>query len=207
MLIIGPSGSGKINALLNLIQKQDNDSLADKIYLYAKDLSEPKYQFLIKKREDAGIKNLDDPSAFTEYSNTMTMDVIYNDIDYYNLKIKRKISIVFDDMIADIMTNKKFQAIIKEIFIRCRKLNISLVFITQSYSKVPKDVRLNPTHYLIMKIHSTRELQNTTFNHSTGIDYKDFLKTYRNFTNEPYSFFTIGTTLTDDNPVRLRKNF
>ena len=71
MLLIEPSGSGKTNALLNLIQKQDNDSLIDKIYLYAKELSEPKCQFLIKKREDAGIKNLDDPSAFIEYSNTM----------------------------------------------------------------------------------------------------------------------------------------
>ena len=67
MLIIGPSGSGKTNALLNLMQQQDNDSLVDEIYLYAKDLGEPKYQFLIKKREDAVIKNLDDPSAFIEY--------------------------------------------------------------------------------------------------------------------------------------------
>ena len=74
MLIIGPSGSGKTNALLNLMQQQDNDSLVDEIYLYAKDLGEPKYQFLIKKREDAVIKNLDDPSAFIEYSNTMDDD-------------------------------------------------------------------------------------------------------------------------------------
>ena len=88
MLIIGPSGSGKTNALLNLIQKQDNDCLIGKIYLYAKDLSEPKYQFLIKKPEDAGIKNLNDPSAFIEYSNT-TGD-IYNNIDDYNPKEKEK---------------------------------------------------------------------------------------------------------------------
>ena len=127
MLIIGPSGSEKTNALFNLIQKQDNDSLIDKMYLYAKDLSEPKYQFLIKKREDAEIKNLDDPSAFIEYSNTM--DDVYNNIDDYNLKRKRKILIVFYDMIADIVKNKKFPAVIKELFIRCRKLNISLVFI------------------------------------------------------------------------------
>ena len=127
MLIIGPSGSEKTNALFNLIQKQDNDSLIDKMYLYAKDLSEPKYQFLNKKREDAEIKNLDDPSAFIEYSNTM--DDVYNNIDDYNLKRKRKILIVFYDMIADIVKNKKFPAVIKELFIRCRKLNISLVFI------------------------------------------------------------------------------
>ena len=119
MLITLPSGSGKTNALLNLIQKQDNDNLIEKIYLYAKDLSEPKYQFLIKKHKDAGIKNLDDPSAFIKYSNTM--NDVYNDIDDYNPRRKRKILIVFDDMIADIMTNKKFQAIIKDLFSRCRK--------------------------------------------------------------------------------------
>ena len=139
MLIIGPSGSGKTNALLNLIQ-QDNNVIG-KIYLYAKDLEEPKFQFLIRKRENAGIKHLNDPNAFIEYSNAM--EDIYNNIDDYNAKRKRKIVIVFDDMIADIMTNKKFQVIIKELFIRCRKLNISLVFITQSYFSVPKELRLN----------------------------------------------------------------
>ena len=87
-----------------------------------------KYQFLIKECEDAEIKDLNGPSAFIEYSNTM--DDVYNNIDDYNPKRKRKILIVFDDIIADIMTNKKFQAIIKELFIRCRKLSISLVFIT-----------------------------------------------------------------------------
>ena len=156
MLIIGPSGSGKTNALLNLIQ-QDSDNLIDKIYLYAKNLNEPKYQFLIKKRENAGIKNLNDPSAFIEYSNTL--DDVYHYIDDYNPKRKRKILIVLDDMIADIMTGKIFQARIKELFIRCRKLNISLVFITQSYFSVPKEVRLNSTHYLIVKIHNKRELK------------------------------------------------
>ena len=88
MLITGPSGSGKTNALLNLIQK-DNDNFIDKIYLYAKDLSETKYQFLIKKREDAGVKNLNDPNAFIEYSNSM--DDVYNNIDDYNLKRKEKL--------------------------------------------------------------------------------------------------------------------
>ena len=110
-------------------------------------------------------------------------------------------------MIADIMTNKRFQAIIKELFIRCRKLNISLVFITQSYFKIPKDVRLNSTHYLIMKIRNRKELQNIVIDHSADIDYKDFLKIYRNCTKEPYSFLTIDTTLPADNPMRFRKNF
>ena len=149
--------------------------------MYATNLSEPKYQFLIKKCKDAGIKNLDDQSALIEYSNIM--DEAYNNIDDYNPKRKRKILIVFDDMIDDIITNKKFQVIIKELFIRCRKLNISPVFITQSYFKVPKDVILNSTHYLIMKIHSRRELQNIAFKHSADIDYKDFMKIYRNCTN------------------------
>ena len=80
------------------------------------------------------------------------MNDVYHNIDDYNPNRKRKTLIVFDDMIADIMANKKFQAIIKELFIRCRKLNISLAFITQSYFSVPQDVRLNSTHYLIMKI-------------------------------------------------------
>ena len=106
MLIIGPSGSGKTNALLNLIQKQNNKNSIDKIYLYAKDLSELKYQFLIEKRENAGIKNYNDPNAFIEYSNTM--DDVYSNIDDYNPKRKRKVLIVFDDVIADIMTNKKY---------------------------------------------------------------------------------------------------
>ena len=135
MLIVGPSGSRKTNALLSLIQKQNNHSPIDKIYLYAKDLSEPKYQFLIKICEDAGIKNFNDPSAFIEYSNTM--DHVYNNIDDYNPKRKRKILIVFV-MIADIMTNKRFHTIIKELFIRCRKLSTSLAFIAQSYFSVPK---------------------------------------------------------------------
>ena len=88
------------------------------------------------------------------------MDDVYENSNDYNPIRKRKKIIAFDDMVADIITNKKFQAIIKELFIRCRKLNISLVFITQSYFSVPKDVRLNSTHYLIMKINNRRELQN-----------------------------------------------
>ena len=134
ILIIGGSGSGKTNTLLNLINKQND---IDKIYLYARDLSEPKYEYLIKKREDAGIKHLNNPNAFIECSNTM--DDVYENINDYNSSRKRKILIIFDDMIADIMTNKKFQAIVKELFIRWRKLNISLVFSTEYYLFVPKD--------------------------------------------------------------------
>ena len=200
MLIIGPSGSGKTNALLNLIQKQNNINPIGKIYLYAKDLSEPKYQFLIEKRENAGIKNYNDPSAFIEYSNVM--DDVYSNIDDYNPRIKRKILIVFDG-IADIMANKRFQAIIKELFIRCGKLNISLVFITHSYFSVSKEARLNSTHYLIMKITNRKDLQQIAIDHSADTNYKDFLKIYRNCTKEPYSFLTIDVY----NPMKFRKNF
>ena len=104
-------------------------------------------------------------------------------------------------MIADITINKKFQPIIKELFIRCRKLNISLVFITQSYFSVPKDIRLNSTHYLIMKINSKRELQNIAINHSPDIDYKDFMNIYRECTKEPFNVLTIDTTLPASNPL------
>ena len=107
-------------------------------------------------------------------------------------------------MIADIMSNKKFQAIIKDLFIKCRKLNISLVFITQSYFPVPKDARLNSTHYLIIKINNRKELQNITINHSADSDHKDFMKIYRECTREP--FLTIDTTLPADNPLRFSKN-
>ena len=91
-------------------------------------------------------------------------------------------------------------------FIRCRKLNISLVFITQSYFSVPKDVRLNSTHYLIMKINNKRELQNIAINHSADIDYQDFKKIYSKCTEEPFNFLTIDTTLPPSDPLRFRKN-
>ena len=131
MLIIGGFGSGKTNALLNLIREQENDELMDMTYLYAKDINEPKYQLLIKKHKDAGIKHLSDPKAFIEYSNTM--DNVYNDFNNFNLKRSRKILIVFNDMIVDTDANKNFQDIIKELFFRRRKLNISIVFITQPF--------------------------------------------------------------------------
>ena len=134
------------------------------------------------------------------------MDDIYDNIRNYNSSRKRKILIGFDGMIADIMTNKKFQAIIKELFIRWRKLNISLVFITQSYFSVPKGVKLNSTHYLIMKINNKRELQNIAINHSADIDYGVFIKIYRECTKEPYNFLTINTELPASDPLRFRKN-
>ena len=190
ILIIGASGSGKRNTLLNFINEQHN---IEKIYLYARDLNEPKYEIFIKKIKDAGIKHLNDLNAFLKCSNAM--DGVYENIHNYNSSRKRKILFVFQDMIADIMTNKKFQAIVKWLFIRCRKLNISLVFSTQSYFSVPKDVRSNLTHYLMMKINNKRELQNVAINHSAEIDYQDFMNIYRECTKKPHTFLTIDTTL------------
>ena len=187
--------------MINLVNEQND---IDKIYLHAKDLSEPKYEYLIKKREDAGIKHVNNPNAFIECSDTMD-DVYKNINDYYPIR-KRKKLIVFDGMIADIMTSKKFHAIIKELFIRGRKLNISLTFITQSYFSVPKDARLNTTHYFIMKINNRIELKNIATDHSADIDYQDFKKIYRECTKEPYNFLTIDTTLPASDPLRFRKN-
>ena len=250
MLISGGSGSGKTNTLLHLINQQED---IDKIYLYAKDLGQPKYEYLIKNHKNAGIKHLNDSKAFIECSNTR--NDVYMNIDNCNPNKKRKILIVFDD-IADIMTNKIFQSIIKELFIRCRKKkcftciyhsvllfcfkrceikfntffnyenimtnkifqsiikelfircrkrNVSLVFITQPYYSVSKDVRLNSTHFLIMKINIRIELQNIATNHSADINYKDFIKIYRECIKEPYSFLTIDTILLSSNPLRFRK--
>ena len=130
VLIIGSSGSGKTNALLNLINNQPD---IDKIYLYAKDPYEKKYQYLINKHEEIGLDHFNDPKTFIEYSSN-TQDV-YKNIEDYNLGREHKILIVFDDMIADMINNKKLNPIVTELFIRCRKLNISIVFITQSYLK------------------------------------------------------------------------
>ena len=167
ILIIGGSGSGKTKALLNLINNQPD---TDKIYLYAKDLYETKYQYLINKREKVGLDHFDNPQAFMEYSNDM-QDVYKNTEDYNPIK-KRKVLIIFDDMNADIINNKKLNPVVTELFIRGRKLNIYIVFITQSYFKVLKDVRLNSTHFFIVKIPNKRELQQIALNHSCDIDFK-----------------------------------
>ena len=110
------------------------------------------------------------------------MQDVYKNIDEYNIDKDRKILIVFDDMVVDMINNKKPNSIVTELFIRGRKLNISIVFITQSYFKVPKDVRLNSTHFFIMKIPNKRELQQIALNHSSDIDFKDFIKIYEKCT-------------------------
>ena len=171
IFIIGGSGSGKTNALLNLINNQPD---IDKIYLYAKDLYKTKYQFLINKRESTGLKHFNDPKAFIEYSNDM--HDVYKNIDEYNPDKENKILIVFDDMIADMINNKKLNSIVTELYIRGRKLSISIVFITQLYLKIPKDVRLNTIHFFIKKILNKRKLQQIAQNHSSDISTKDFIR-------------------------------
>ena len=139
-----------------------------------------------------------------EYSNDM--QDVYKNIEDYDLDKKRKVLIVFDDMIADMINNEKLDSVVTELFIRGRKLNIYIVFITQSYFKLPKDVRLNPTHFFIMKIPNKGELRQTASNHSSDIGFKDFLKIYKKCTAEPYSFLVDDTTLPSDNPLMFRKN-
>ena len=163
-----------------------------------------KYQYLINKREKVGLNHFNDPKSFMEYSNDM--QDIHKNIEDYNPIKKRKILIVFDDMIADMINNNKLNSIVTELFIRGRKLNISIVFITQSYFKVPKDVRLNSRHFFIMKMPNKRELQQIALNHSSDINFKDFMNIYKKYTKESYSFLVIDTTLPSDNPLRFRKN-
>ena len=195
MLIIGPLDSGKTNTLLYLI---NNFHPIDKIYLYAKDTDEEKYQYLINKREQVGIKNLNDPHAFIEHSSDMN-DVL-EDINNYNPKRDKKVLIIFDDMIADIMRSEKFKAIVKELFIRCRKLNISIVFI-----RTPKDARLNSTYYILMKIGNKKDLKSIAEENSGHLDFQNFLKIYNYCMREPYSFMMVDTRPTAR--VTFKKNF
>ena len=134
------------------------------------------------------------------------MQDVHQNIDNYNPRKKRKVLIVFDDMIADMINNNKLNPIVTELFIRGRKLNISIVFITESYFKVPKDARLNSMHFFIMKIPNRRELHQIALNHSSDIDFNDFMKISKKYTKEPYSFLVNDTTLPSDDPLTFRKN-
>ena len=191
--MIGGSGSGIKNALLNLIENQPD---IDEIYLYAKDPYEAKYQYLINIRKKVGLKHFNDTEAFIEYSNDM--QDVYRNIAEYNIDKERKILIVFDGMIADTINNNKLCSIVTELFIRSRKLNIFLVFITKSYFKVARDVRLNTTHFFITKIPSNRELQQIALFHSSDIYTKDFINIYKKYTAVPYSFLVNNARLASE---------
>ena len=201
ILIVGGSGSGKANALLNLI---NNEPDIDKIYLYTKDPYEAKYQLLINKRESTGLNYLNNSKAFIEYSNNM--GDIYKNIEDHDPNKKWQILIVFDDMIGDMFSNKKLNPIVTELFIRGRKLIISIVFITQSYFAVHENIRLNSTHYFVLKIPNKRELQQIAFNRSSDIDFQDFMNPYKKCTAKPCPFLVIDTTLAPYNSLRFRKN-
>ena len=161
-------------------------------------------QYLINKREKVGFNHymILKPLWTNQIICKMPRKILKNIIP----EKKRKILIVFDDMIADMINNKKLNPIVTELFIRGRKHNISIVFITKSYFKVPKDVRLNSTHFFIMKIPNKRELKQIAANHSSDIDFKDFTKIYKKCTAEPYSFLVNDTASPSDNPLRYRKN-
>ena len=134
------------------------------------------------------------------------MGDIYKNIEEYNPNIKRKILILFDDIIADMLSNKKRNPIVTELFIRERRLNYPLVFITESYFAVPKNIGLNLTHYFVMKILTKRELQQIAFNHSSDIDFQDFMNLYKKCTAKPYSSLVFDATLASDNYLRFKKN-
>ena len=160
----------------------------------------PKYEYLINKREQAGIKNLNVPHAFIEYSDDMN-DVL-DDINNYNKNRDKKVLTVFDDMIADIEYDKNFKRIIKELFYKARTINVSIVFITQSYVRALKDARLNSTHYILMKIGNKKELKRIAEGKSGHLDYMDFLRIYDYCTKEPYSFMLIDTRPTATIPFK-----
>ena len=131
---------------------------------------------------------------------------IYKNIEKYNLNKERKTLIIFNDIIADVLSSKQLQPIVSELFVKGRKLNIYLIFISQSYFAVPKNVRLNFTQYSIMKILSKQELQQIAFNHLSDIDFEDLMDLYKLCTAKPYSSLVNDTTLASDNPLGFRCN-
>ena len=199
ILIVGSLDPGKHN-LIN--HEPDIDKSLDKDKNIDKDPYEAKYQLLINKRKSTGLKYLNDLKALIEYSNNV--DDIY--IEEYNPNRKRKILIVFDDMIADMHSNKKLNPIVTELSIRGKKLNICLVFITQSYFVVPKNIRLNSTHCFVIKIPNKRELKQTAFNYLSDADFQDFMNLYKKCTAKRYSFWVIDATLASDNFSGFREN-
>ena len=191
-LIVGGSGSGKTDVLINLINHEPD---INKIYLYAKDLYESKHQSLVNKIESTDIKYLNDSEAIIEHSN-------YMDDIYKILKNTNQMK-----MIPNMLSNTKLNPIETELFIRGKKTNIYLVFITQSYFVVLKNVSLNSTHYFIMKVPNKRELQQIAFNHLSDMDFQDCMNLSKKCAAKPYSFVVINTTLASDNLSHLERIF
>ena len=191
----------KINSLFNVISKQAD---IDKSCFYAKDPYEEKYKFLMNKVESTWLKHLSHSKAFIEYSNDL--DDIYKNIEECNPNKKRRILTVFDNIIADILNNKKINPIVTELFIRGRKLNISLVFITQSHFAVSKNIRLNHTHYFVIKILNNQRLQQVAFNHSSDINVQDFMNLFKKMYCKTILILVIDAALASDNPLSFKKN-
>lgn len=164
------------------------------MYLYVKDSHEPKYQYLIDKRQKVDQKYVDDPSAFIEYNSDINS--IYQDFDQYNPDKTRKIVIVFDNMIA----KKTLPSQVTELSIRCCNMNIYLAFLRQSYFKIPKDIQINCTHYCLMKIGNRTEIRAISDRHTKDVMYNDFLNNYNGCTRQSYSFMTINDTLAAKDP-------
>ena len=182
ILTVRCSGSGKANSLFNLISQQPD---TDIIYLYAKNPYEAKYQYLINKRKNRGLKYFNDSKA------SIALIALINCFWWYDWCM---------------LSNKKPILIVTELFIRGKKLNICLLVVTQSDFAVPKIIKLNSMHCFIMKISNKRELQQIAFNHSWDIDFEDFVNIYKNSTAKLYSLLVIDATLASDNPLRFRKN-
>ena len=159
---------------------------------------------LVNKRENRDLKYFNDSKASIQYWNDM--DDFYETIEEYNLNKKCKKLITFDDMIVDLLSNKKLNETVTVLFIRSIKLNISLVFITQYYFAVPKNIRLNSTYYFIIEIPNKWELQQIALNLSSVINFEDFMNLYKKWTAKPYSFLVIYTTIASDDPLHFRTN-
>ena len=142
--------------------------------------------FIFNKWESTGLRHLNDSKVFIEDSNDI--DDVYKNIEECNSSKKLKILIVFDDMIADMLSNEKLDPIVNVLLISGRKLNISLVFIKESYFAMPKNIRLNSSHYSIMKTPNKQELQNIAINHLSDIDFKDFMNLYKNVLQNHITF-------------------
>ena len=164
---------------------------------------ESKYQLRFNGKEKVGIEILRNPKAFTDYS--QTIDDVYENLEDYNPTNKRRVLLVFDDMTTYMESIKKLNSIVTELFVRGRKLNIAFVFISWSYFKVPKTIRLNVTHHFIMSISSKRELQQIASNHSSDIDFKDLMKLYKVYIKDSYPFLVNDMTLSSENPLQFWK--
>ena len=225
LLIVGPSGSGKTNMMLDLVL---NHLHFNRIWIFAKDLEEEIYVFLKSFFNDCqeqiaaaithdALRNHDsssDSSDFDSYSSSEDepAKLIIPQIAHFSNKLadvpltdtldpKLQNLIIFDDFI-----NEKDQDIIKDLFIRSRKRNTSIIYLSQNYFKTPKTIRLNSQYFALFNIPSKKELRSIADTHSTRLDFKDFMQLYKEIVNEKYSFMLIDT-VTTELPLHLRKNF